>query len=278
MFETFSDVDERVSRKIKVCLMPISTITSDNAATVDVSKEKRKLEILVDGLNQIPQRTTGVTVIGHGLDAAKRSVMMTRQQYRMYVTAKYEKCIDVLEGREDFLRFDVPNDVRDTLLAYYRFALKIEDNDAITITCPDGCDVSLAIGQLARIEYDTLDVIGVVTELRPTYHDDRSVVIISMAYIGYDFEDERRIELREIVIDADALGSGKINVTRFTPLRSQSVDKLKTIVDCVLVIRALLTNYESLLPLSLLSYQAVADGLMPFKNKIDEVLTDENDG
>lgn len=280
MFETFSDIDEKTTQG-KVRLEPTITIAGDDNAVVDVSVEMRRLERIVEGICFIPRKPNqDIALIGYQnhTDWAYDNVLMTSRQYRKHAMVKYKKCIELLEGKMDLLRFDVPDEKRDALLVYYLFALNVETDDTVTIRCPDGCDVSLATGQIVRIECGNVDTIEVVTGLKPTYRNGRSCIIMSMAYIDESFENGRCVSIRDVVIDADVLGSGKINVTRFTPSRSQSVDKLKTIVDYVLVIRALLTNYESLLPLSLLSYQAVADGLMPFKNKIDEVLADENDG
>ena len=281
MFETFSDVDEQLVFPAKVRIIPTIAISSEHAPTVDVDMEMRMVDHVVEGITFLPCKPNpDVSLVGFHdhPDWAHNKALMTSRQYCKRAMVKYKKCIELLDGKMDMLKFDVSEEKREALLAYYRFALKVETDDAVTIRCPDGCEVSLATGQIARIEYGNIDIIGVVTRLKPTYQNGKSIIIISTAYVDDSFENGRCVSIRDVVIDADVLGSGKINVTRFTPSRSQSVDKLKTIVDYVLVIRALLTNYESLLPLSLLSYQAVADGLMPFKNKIDEVLADENDG
>lgn len=284
MFEMFSDADENVDKSMlqgKVKLGPTITFAEDSDDAIDVNIEMRMLDHIVEGISFLPHKPNPcVSLVGFRdhPDWACDTVMMTNSQYRKRAIVKYKKCIELLDGELDMIKFDVTEEKREALLAYYRFALKVETDDAVTIICPDGCAVSLAVGQIAHIECGDVDIVGVVTQLKPTYRNGKSCIIVSTTYIDESFENGRCVSIRDVVIDADVLGSGKINVTRFTPSRSQSVDKLKTIVDYVLVIRALLTNYESLLPLSLLSYQAVADGLMPFKNKIDEVLADENDG
>lgn len=279
MFETFSDVDERVVFPAKVRIMPTITISSEHAPTVDVDMEMRFVDHIVEGINFLPRKPKpDVSLVGfHDQpDWAYDKALMMSRQYRKRAMVKYKKCIELLDGKLDMLKFDVSDEKRKALLAYYRFALKVETDDAVTIRCPDGCEVSLATGQITRIEYGDIDIIGVVTRLKPTYQNGKSTIIISTAYVDDSFENGRCVKIRDLAIDADVLDSGKINVTRFTPSRSQSVEKLQTIVEYVLVIKTLMANYSSLLPLSLLSYQAVADGLTPFKKKIDEVLAEEN--
>lgn len=278
MFETFSEVDERVAMPAKVRIMPTIAISNDNASAVDVDMEMRMVDHVVEGITFLPRKPEpDVSLVGFHdhPDWAYDKALMTSKQYRKRAVVKYKKCIELLDGKLDMLKFDVSDEKREALLAYYRFAFKVETDDAVTIRCPDGCDVSLSTGQIARIEYGDIDIIGVVTRLKPTYQNGKSAIIISTAYVDDSFENGRYVKIRDVYIDADVLDSGKINVTRFTPSRNQSVEKLQTIVEYVLVIRTLMANYSSLLPLSLMSYQAVADGLTPFKKKIDEVLAEE---
>ena len=278
MFETFSDVDERAAFPAKVQIMPTIAISSEHAPTVDVDMEMRMVDHIVEGISFLPRKSKpDVSLVGFHdhPDWAHDKALMTNMQYRKRAMVKCKKCIELLDGKMDMLKFDVSEEKREALLAYYRFAFKIETDDAVTIRCPDGCGVSLSTGQIARIEYGNIDIIGVVTRLKPTYQNGKSTIIISTAYVDDSFEDGRCVKIRDLSIDADVLNSGKINVTRFTPSRNQSVEKLQTIVEYVLVIRTLMANYSSLLPLSLMSYQAVADGLTPFKKKIDEVLAEE---
>lgn len=106
MFETFSDVDERVAFPAKVRIMPTIAISSEHAPTVDVDMEMMMVDHVVEGITFLPRKPKpDVSLVGFHdhPDLAHDKALMTSRQYRKRAMVKCKKCIELLNGKMDML-------------------------------------------------------------------------------------------------------------------------------------------------------------------------------